>query len=76
MFLDYDLPGLDGKSLCTRIRSDPSIGRPFVISMTGLDTPDVRDGMLSAGADAFFPKPLDFEQILQKASDLLNSRTS
>jgi excisionase family DNA binding protein len=75
VFLDYDLPGLDGKSLCTRIRSDPSIGRPFVISMTGLDTPDVRDGMLSAGADAFFPKPLDFEQILQKALDLLNSRT-
>jgi excisionase family DNA binding protein len=76
VFLDYDLPGMDGKSLCTRIRSDPSIGRPSVISMTGLDTPDVRDGMLSAGADAFFPKPLDFEGIIKKASELLASRLS
>ncbi|MEW6550366.1 MAG: response regulator [Spirochaetota bacterium] len=74
IFLDYDLPGMDGRSLCTRIRLDPSIGMPFVISMTGLDSPDVRDSMLAAGADAFFPKPLDFENLLKKAEELLSRR--
>jgi excisionase family DNA binding protein len=74
IFLDYDLPGMDGRSLCTRIRLDPSIGMPFVISMTGLDSPDVRDSMIAAGADAFFPKPLDFENLLKKAEELLSSR--
>jgi excisionase family DNA binding protein len=74
IFLDYDLPGMDGRSLCTRIRLDPSIGMPFVISMTGLDNPDVRDSMIAAGADAFFPKPLDFENLLKKAEELLSSR--
>lgn len=74
IFLDYDLPGMDGRSLCTRIRLDPSIGMPFVISMTGLDSADVRDSMIAAGADAFFPKPLDFEGLLKKAEELLSSR--
>ena len=74
IFLDYDLPGMDGASLCSRIRSDPSIGKPSIISMTGLDTPDVRDKLLGAGADDFFPKPLDFDSLCEKARELLAAR--
>jgi len=74
VFLDFDLPGINGKSLCLRIHSDPSIGKPSVISMTGIDTPDLREEMLAAGADDFFGKPLDFEAIIRRASELLASR--
>ncbi|HEY9054339.1 MAG TPA: response regulator [Rectinemataceae bacterium] len=74
IFLDYDLPGLDGASLCARIRGDASLGNPSVVSMTGLDTPDVRDKLISAGADAFFPKPLDFAELCAKAEELLAAR--
>lgn len=70
IFLDVDLPGIDGRSLCARIHTDPSIGRPSVIAMTGLDSDDVRDAMLKAGADDFFPKPLDFESLLERARQL------
>ena len=74
VFLDFDLPGIDGRSLCMRIRSDPSIGRPSVISMTGLDSSEIRGEMLAAGADDFFPKPLDFTGIIGRADELLKAR--
>ncbi|HWR11192.1 MAG TPA: response regulator [Rectinemataceae bacterium] len=74
VFLDFDLPGINGKSLCSRIRSDPSIGKPSVISMTGIDTPEMRDEMLAVGADDFFGKPLDFEGIIARATQLLAAR--
>ena len=71
IFLDVDLPGIDGRSLCKRIRSDSSIGKPKVIAMTGLDSLDIKDEMLMAGADSFFPKPLDFEALVARAEELL-----
>lgn len=71
VFLDVDLPGIDGRSLCGRIRADPSIGKPSVIAMTGLGTDDVKVDMLNAGADSFFPKPLDFEAVVARAVELL-----
>lgn len=74
VFLDVDLPGIDGKSLCSRIRSDPTIGMPFVIAMTGLDAHDIKEEMLSAGADDFFAKPLDFDSIIGQAAALLDQK--
>ncbi len=74
VFLDFDLPGINGKSLCSRIRSDPSIGKPSVISMTGIDTEKMREEMLEAGADDFFAKPLDFEAVIGRAAELLATR--
>jgi len=74
VFLDFDLPGINGKSLCARIRSDPSIGKPSVISMTGIDTPEIREDMMAAGADDFFGKPLDFDGIIKRSIALLATR--
>jgi two-component system OmpR family response regulator len=71
ILLDFDLPGINGLVLCDRIKTDPSFGQPAVISMTGLDREDVRTTMLGAGADAFFPKPMDFEALLAKVAELL-----
>lgn len=63
VILDVDLPGVTGHSLCKRIKTDPSFGRPYVVAITGLDRPEERNSMLQDGADAFFPKPLDFEEV-------------
>lgn len=61
--LDIDLPGLDGNQICFRIKNEPGFGKPFVITISGLDGNDVRDRALASGADAFMPKPLDYDQL-------------
>ena len=60
VILDIDLPGLDGNQICRRIKTEPVFGKPFVITITGLDMPGTKDNSLQAGSDAFLPKPLDF----------------
>jgi two-component system, OmpR family, response regulator len=63
IILDIDLPGIDGYKLCRKIKADENLGNPVVIAITGLDDSRVQVSMLKEGADAFFPKPLDFDQI-------------
>lgn len=63
VILDIDLPGLDGNQICRKIKSDPAFGKPFVITVTGLDSEDIKARALEAGADAFLPKPLDFDAL-------------
>jgi two-component system, OmpR family, response regulator len=67
--LDIDLPGIDGHSLCRKIKEDPGFGKPFIIAMTGLDRPEEAQAMLSEGADAFFAKPLDFDAVAGAIAD-------
>ena len=69
VILDVDLPGVTGHSLCKRIKTDPSFGQPYVVAITGLDRPEERSAMLQDGADAFFPKPLDFEEVAASLLD-------
>jgi two-component system, OmpR family, response regulator len=69
--LDIDLPGLNGHSLCKKIKEDPVLGKPFIIAMTGLDSDEERDTILAEGADAFFPKPIDFDCILKNIEDFV-----
>ncbi len=71
VLLDVDLPGIDGRTLCRRIKQDPAFGKPFVVAMTGLDSPDVRDSMLEEGSDAFFAKPFDIAGFLDTISEFL-----
>jgi two-component system, OmpR family, response regulator len=69
VMLDIDLPGINGHSLCKKIKEDPVLGKPFIIAMTGLDSEEEKDAILSEGADAFFPKPIDFESVLKIIED-------
>ncbi|MCX8013480.1 MAG: response regulator [Rectinema sp.] len=74
VFLDLNLPGVDGLSLCRKIRSDESLGQPAVIAMTGIAQEEAEPQMLQAGADAFFAKPLNFEALISKTKELLELR--
>jgi len=69
VLLDIDLPGVSGHSLCKRIKADPSFGKPFIAAITGLDRPEEKSAMLEDGADAFFPKPLDFDEVADSLLD-------
>ena len=65
VILDIDLPGVDGHTLCKRIKEDSKTA-PTVISISGLDKDTEGKRILEEGADAFFQKPVDPEEIIDK----------
>ena len=72
IILDIDLPGIDGKEICKKIKSDESLGEPYIIIVTGLQDEDLNTQMLMLGADSFFKKPVDFFDILNEITGVMS----
>lgn len=70
IILDIDLPGIDGHKLCQRIKSDPKLGNPLVLVVTGLDDPQEKDLILKEGADSFWAKPFDHKELAKSILDV------
>jgi two-component system, OmpR family, response regulator len=70
--LDIGLPGLDGHGLCHRIKEDTALARPVIVAISGLGQNG--DVILGEGADAFFAKPLDLEQLEARLRELVAVR--
>jgi CheY-like chemotaxis protein len=68
--LDVVLNWVDGVRLCRAIKSHPTTRNVPVIMMSGLARASDRRAALSAGASAFFAKPLDLEQLAQQLEDV------
>ncbi len=64
IILDINLPGVDGHALCSKIKSDKDLGNPTIISISGLNDAVEEEKILSEGADAFFPKPIQFDRLV------------
>lgn len=47
--------------------------RPRIIVWSGRSTEDVRDQVLSAGADVFLPKPVPFKLLMERIHELLRT---
>jgi CheY-like chemotaxis protein len=57
IFLDIDMPRLNGIETCRRLRSDPATAGATIVMLTG-DSGDVAErGAQAAGADLFLTKP-------------------
>jgi phosphoserine phosphatase RsbU/P len=57
--LDWMMPGVDGLTLCSRIRQSPDCSHMYVILLTSRDSSaDIVVG-LEAGADEYLVKPFD-----------------
>jgi CheY-like chemotaxis protein len=57
VFLDVDMPYVDGIEACRRLRSDPSTANATIVMLTGDSGPTAERGALAAGADLFLTKP-------------------
>ena len=71
VLLDIMLPEMDGFECCRHLRSGVC-GRVPIIMVTALDTPDSRDEGMAAGADAFFTKPFDPQEIINTVRRLID----
>ena len=64
LLLDLMMPGMDGFEVCRRLRARPTLNHVRIIAMTGFPSAENVERILSAGADACLPKPLDPERLL------------
>jgi DNA-binding response OmpR family regulator len=61
---DWQMPGLDGLSLCRRIRAQPSQDYTYFILLTGKgDSVNYRRGAAEAGIDDFMTKPVNMSAL-------------
>ena len=70
VFLDYDMPRLDGVETCRRLRSDPVTARATIVMLTGMSDGRSRDRAVAAGADIFLTKPFSPLRLLRLVDEL------
>ena len=63
ILLDVVMPGMDGFTVCQRLRAAPLLLEVPIIMLTGLDDRDSRLKGLQAGADDFIAKPFDWTEL-------------
>ncbi len=64
VILDVDLPGIDGRKLCRRLKAGNRASKPYVIAISGYADDTVKQEMLSEGADEFLAKPVELPDLL------------
>jgi CheY-like chemotaxis protein len=63
LVLDVHMQGVDGGEVIRFIRRDPLLASVPILAVSS-DTQDaIVTGIMSAGADAFLPKPVDFDEL-------------
>jgi signal transduction histidine kinase len=69
--LDMHMPGLDGPQVLRAIRNDSRLSGLPVIAVSASNFPADLEQALAAGADAFLPKPLDFNRLFDLVAERL-----
>lgn len=57
VFLDVDMPGLDGIEACRRLRAEPHTAAATIVMLTAAHGDSVEARAEEAGADLFLTKP-------------------
>ena len=64
ILLDLLMPGLDGFTICQRLKADPTTRTVRIIAMTAYPSEDNIQRILAAGAEACLAKPADINRLL------------
>lgn len=73
VILDLMLPEMDGFETCRRLRNR-NCGRLVIVMVTALDSEDCRQQGFDAGADAYFTKPFDPDEVISTLRMLIEPR--
>jgi CheY-like chemotaxis protein len=72
VFLDVDMPELDGIEACRQLRADETTGNATIVMLTAAQSDTVQGQAEEAGADLFLTKPfspLDLLRLVDGLSD-------
>lgn len=67
---DINMPGMSGLELLSRIRENSPEPPPFIVMITAYGNPEKQEEAMRLGANDFLHKPLDFNSLKQKLTDL------
>jgi two-component system chemotaxis response regulator CheY len=70
VFLDYDMPRLNGIETCRRLRSDPVTADATIVMLTAMSEGQHQDLAVDAGADLFLTKPFSPLRLLRLVDEL------
>ena len=70
MFLDIDLPKMDGYEVARRLRIEPAMRGMTIVAMTGYGQEEERRRTREAGFHSHLVKPVDFDMLQELLSSL------
>ena len=76
VILDVMLPDINGREVCQRVRSDPTMDAVKIICMSGMVEQEKVEDLRRAGANDFMQKPFSIEDLIDRSCDLLEIERS
>jgi CheY-like chemotaxis protein len=70
VFLDVDMPRLDGIAACRQLRAAPETRGATIVMLTAANADEVEDRASAAGADLFLTKPFSPLDLLRLVDEL------
>jgi DNA-binding response OmpR family regulator len=71
LFIDWNMPGLDGVDVCRALRSEPATADTKIVLVTARVQAEDRRLALDAGADDYITKPFSPLSLLDKVTEVL-----
>jgi two-component system cell cycle response regulator DivK len=73
VLMDIQLPGMDGFEMLSRIRSTEGFAQTRVVAVTASAMDHDRRRIMAAGFDAYVPKPVNIDELVETVSRLTGS---
>ena len=70
VFLDIDMPRMDGIEACRQMRAEPVMDGAKIVMLTASSEDSARDRAAAAGADRFLTKPFSPLDLLRLVDEL------
>lgn len=74
VFVDYDMPEMDGLQVIGALREDAALADMPVVMVSGVEQKDVRLKALTLGANDFLAKPVDPIELRARTANMLRLR--
>jgi len=71
ILMDVVMPDISGVEVIRRLRQLPALHDVPIVAISASASTDIQESTLAAGANAFLPKPVDLQLLMQRTSGLL-----
>ena len=75
VFMDVQMPDMDGVAALKRLRADPRCASMKVVALTALAMQGDRERLLAAGFDGYLEKPIRYKEFLSSVAAMLKEVT-